>query len=717
MKLMHGIATLTLGLATALGAAAQEAPPAQTADSGELATVLVTAQKRSERLEDVPLSVAVVSGDQLAAQGILNTTSLTQAVPGLNMAEVGVYLVPNIRGVTTSITGPGADSNIAFYIDGIYQPSEAMNVFDLPDVDRIEVLKGPQGTLFGRNATGGAIQVFTRDPSFTPTLSVLGSAGTYAVGGLDYRSSLFVSGPLLGDSVAGSLSANYEHSDGYEWNDLYDRRLGFQNLTLHGKLLWQLSPAAKFVLSGAYATRDDYSALPLSAMNGNLLARSIDPSIVAPADGYHTIQNFLPHLKSQYFSGNLRGEFDLGIGKLTSLTSYQDSDVYLNNADSDASPLSLLHFYNPSYDESASQEFDFASSWSGPLSAVGGLYYFHDDAAYAPLNIINVIDFQARNTTTAEAVFAELTYAATSKLSFVGGLRYSDEHRHGYVSVLPAPYGTLGEKNWNSVTPRGSVRYTLADQTNVYFTYSTGFKSGLFDTVAFNPNPINPEKIKSYELGFKTRGDNFSFDAAAYYYDYTNLQVGAFVGGLNITQNAGKAEIAGLDSNFAYHLTRDLNLQAGVSWIPKASYVDYQDADASVPLTSSPTTGLPCTACGNTDVSINADGYRMTRTPKVTANLSLAWTHHYGQGELGVTPSLYYSSSYNIEITGRIPQASYTNLNAEVFWAQDHWRFSLWGKNLTDNRRVSLVQQIGADGDLVNYLPPLEFGVAARFTF
>ena len=717
MRNFQFIVALVLGLAYAGASAAQEAPASAATDSGELATVVVTAQKRAERPEDVPLSVTVVSADQLAARGITSTTALTQAVPGLNMAEVGIYLVPNIRGVTTAITGPGADSNIAFYIDGIYQPSEAMNVFDLPDVDRIEVLKGPQGTLFGRNATGGAIQVFTKDPSFTPTGSIMGSAGVYGVGGGDYRGNGFLSGPLIDHLLAGSISVNYEHSDGYEWNDIFDKRLGFNNLTLHGKLLLEVNDSVRFILGGAYATRDDYSALPLSAIGGNLSARGIDPSIVAPTDGYHVIQNFLPHLKSQYYTANLRGEFDTAIGKITSLTAYQDSDIYENDADSDGSPLSLVHFYNPSFDESASQEIDFASSWKGPLSLVAGLYYFHDQAAYAPLNVIGVIDYQAMNTTTAKAVFSELTYTVTPRLSIVGGVRYSDEHRHGYVSVLPDPYGTLGQATWTAWTPRGSLRYQVADRSNVYFTFSEGFKSGLFDTVGFNPNAIQPEHIKSYEVGFKSAGDAYSFDIAGYYYNYTNLQVGALVGPINITQNAGKAEIAGIDSNFAWRPMRQLSVQAGISFIPKADYVNYLDADATVPLTTSPVTGLPCTACGNGDVSIDASGYRMTRTPKFTGTLSATYTQPFGRGEIGFTPSLYHSSSYNLEITGRIQQAAYTTVNAELFWQQDKWRLALWGKNLSDERHIALVQQIGDTGDLVNYMAPVEVGVSASYSF
>jgi iron complex outermembrane receptor protein len=715
MQQTRWIAALVAAAVAGGAAQAQEAASAS-ADSGELATVTVTAQKRAERPEQVPLSVNVVSADQLSAYGITSTTTLTQAVPGLNMAEVGIYLVPNIRGITTAITGPGAESNIAFYIDGIYQPSEAMNVFDLPDVDRIEVLKGPQGTLFGRNATGGAIQVFTKDPSFTPTGSIMGSAGVYDVGGGDYRGSAFLSGPLIDQVLAGSISVNYEHSDGYEWNDIFDKRLGFNNLTLHGKLLLQLSDSARFVLGAAYATRDDYSALPLSAIGGNLSARGIDPSIVAPSDGYHVIQNFLPHLKSQYYTVNLRGEFETALGKITSLTAYQDSDIYENNADSDGSPLSLVHFYNPSFDESASQEFDFASSWKGPLSLVAGLYYFHDQAAYAPLNVINVIDYQAMNTTTAKAAFTELTYAVTPRLSVVGGVRYSDEHRHGYVSVLPDPYATLGQATWTAWTPRGSVLFEVADRSNVYFTFSEGFKSGLFDTVGFNPDAIQPEHIKSYEVGFKTRGDTYSFDIAGFYYNYTDLQVGALVGPVNITQNAGKAEIAGIDSDFSWRPSRQLSLQGGISFLPKASYVNYLDADATVPLTET-AGGAPCTACGNANVSINASGLRMTRAPKVTANLSATYTQPVTRGEIGFTPSVYFSSSYNLEITGRIQQAAYPSVNAELFWQQDKLRLTLWGRNLSDERHIALVQQIGATGDLVNYLAPLQVGVSASYKF
>ncbi|MDB5440575.1 MAG: TonB-dependent receptor, partial [Caulobacteraceae bacterium] len=131
---------------------------ANIAQPPQLEEVIVTAQHRAERLEDVPISIATVDTAALQAAGVADTRDLKQLLPGVNINAVGVYVQPTIRGITTSVTGPGADSNVAIYVDGVYQTAQTGAVFTLPDVSRIEVAKGPQGTLFGRNATGGAIQ-------------------------------------------------------------------------------------------------------------------------------------------------------------------------------------------------------------------------------------------------------------------------------------------------------------------------------------------------------------------------------------------------------------------------------------------------------------------------------------------------------------------------------------------------------------------------------
>lgn len=719
MKQIFTMLVPALVLAGAAPAPAQEVQQRNAERTGDLAEIVVTAQKRSEPLEKVPITVAVVTGEELTARGVLNTTTLREVVPGLNMTEVGIYLMPTIRGVTTSVTGPGADSNVAIYLDGFYQPSQAGNVFDLPDVDRIEVLKGPQGTLFGRNATGGAIQIFTRGPSFTPTGSVTASEGVYAVGGADTQLSGFLSGPLIANKVAASLSVNYERNAGYMHNLLYSDRLGYTNLTIRGKLLFQLNENAKFTLGASYAHRNDRSALVLNAINGNIAARAVDPTIREPANGYDSIQYREPHLKSDAYSETLRGEFDIGVGTITSLTGFEYVNIYKNVADSDASPLNLpfTSFYNPSFSKSYSQEIDFASQWDIPLSLIAGVNYYREDAEFDPLVVLPSFAEQGKQVTAAKGVFSELTYQVNDRLSVIGGLRYSDEHKHAYASILPAVYTTLGEKTFVSFTPRASVRYEVADHANVYVTYSTGFKSGLFDTIGLNPVPVSPEKIDAYEVGFKMRRTTYSLEAAAFYYNYRNLQVGAFRGPLVVDQNAGAAKMAGLDLNGMVQISRDLHLHAAVSYIPEAKYVNYDHADASVPVTVSPVTGLPCTACGNTDISVNASGDRLIRTARVTGTAGFNYTHDLGAGQFGISSSIYYSSDYSLEVTGRVKQPSYATLSSEISWTSNRWRYSLWGRNLTDRRNITVVTEISAPGDTVNYAPPRQVGVAANYTF
>ena len=170
-------ASLLTGLASTAAAQQQAATASQSSTS--LEEIIVTAQKRSERLQDVPVTITALSADYLQKNGVERMSELPTAVPGLIWSNQGAWIEPNIRGVYTNVAAIGSGSPIAIYLDGIYQPSQSGTIFNLPDVRDVEVLKGPQGTLFGRNATGGAIAIYTRDPSFTPTGDINVSAGAY----------------------------------------------------------------------------------------------------------------------------------------------------------------------------------------------------------------------------------------------------------------------------------------------------------------------------------------------------------------------------------------------------------------------------------------------------------------------------------------------------------------------------------------------------------
>ena len=220
MKFKLGSVALVLLSSTApalaLEVAAAAQPAAATSPTFDGDDIIVQAQRRAERLQDVPISVTVQTGAQLEKAGVDNLRDLGSVTPGLTFQAQGNFVQPALRGVTTLVTGPGSDNPIALYIDGVYEGTQAGASIDLPDVDHIEVSKGPQGTLFGRNSTGGAIQIFTRAPSFTTTGSVSATAGMYDGSGPS-RSSYdlglkgFLTGAIIPDKIAASFSFGYRN--------------------------------------------------------------------------------------------------------------------------------------------------------------------------------------------------------------------------------------------------------------------------------------------------------------------------------------------------------------------------------------------------------------------------------------------------------------------------------------------------------------------------
>jgi iron complex outermembrane receptor protein len=231
--------------------AADTSSVAQTTSEGSdplsLEEVVVTAQRRSERLQDVPLSISAQSGADLTNAGIVNTQDLTNVVPGLKIDRVGAFTTPAIRGISTQIAQPGADANVAVYLDGVYLPNQATNTFDLPDIDKIEVSKGPQGTLFGRNATGGAIQIYTLSPSFTSSGRVQVGYGSFNDKNIDG----FLTGPIIDSLLAGSISAYFDKNTGYLKNIIDDKDAGgLESENVRGKLLFTPMPGASFTLTG-----------------------------------------------------------------------------------------------------------------------------------------------------------------------------------------------------------------------------------------------------------------------------------------------------------------------------------------------------------------------------------------------------------------------------------------------------------------------------------
>jgi iron complex outermembrane receptor protein len=684
----------------------------------EVGEVVVTAQRRSERLQDVPISIAVQSGEQLARAGITDVRDLGLVTPGLKIDQTGAgFTTPALRGVSTSLTGAGSEANVAIYVDGVYQPSAIANTFDLADVSRVEVAKGPQGTLFGRNATGGAVSVFTLAPSFTPTGSAYVSYGRFN----DLLVKGYVSGPLVEDKLAGSISLFFNRNEDYSLNLVSGSRGdGLNSRIARGKLLWTPTDWASLTFTAMYARRHASNGANGQPWRGNTDGRLTNA--LFPTEVWQIAMNDKPYVDHKTAAFTLTGEFDLGAGTLTSQTSYIDT-VYHLYADSDVSTARTSQNDLTSPNQTWQQEFIFSSRKFGRLSFVGGLFGYLDKTGWDPIIAVDgrYVAWSYQKTV-AWAPFGEVNLDLTDRLSLIGGLRYSYERKKtGGIARFGGFVIDQGDgpgQSWKALTPRVAIKYKLSDEVNAYATFSKGFKSGGLGTTAFRVAQVwEPEKISAYEVGLKSNfGRIFRGNVAAYYYDYTDQQVAAFVLGAqgqssSINTNAASSSIYGLDVDGTTWLTDEFSLTASAA-ILSAKYDVFKAASINLPRIVN---GQPS---GNIPVGADVSGNTMIRAPKFSASLTANYTKEIGAGRVDLSTTVFHSSKFYLEVSDRVVQPSYTLISARAAWTPtgSKFRFEVWGKNLT-NKAVIAGAYILANADNVGYSPPRTYGVALNYAF
>lgn len=719
---LMGVVPLACAQQAADTQASTVATPTPTVGSeAALNEVVVTAQRRSERVQDVPISITALSGSALARQNVQTTNDLPSVVSGLVWGNQGAWVEPNIRGVSTNVAAVGASSPIAIYLDGIYQPMQASTPFDLPDVERIEVLKGPQGTLFGRNATGGAISVYTLTPSFTPTgkFDVTGGivGGGSARDSGQYQARGFVSGPLVSDTLAGSLAASYDQTDGYLTNDVTGQRDGkITSAIIRGKLLWQISDIASVLATTYYNHGEDQTAEAAFPQHG-VTAGIEYPGYVIPTEPWHFApEGPTPGAWRDIRGGSIKTQLDLSAGTLTSLTGYSNYGVRNFVAVHAAySPACVAAFVCidgevDTGEKAASEELNFASKQFGIARFIAGFFYLHDwanehdsynNAAFTDDTVVH---------TDAYALYTEGNFDLTSRLTGIAGVRFSDETKKYDGRYLAQSFVKYVDKTWTSVTPRVSLTYKLTDAMNTYFTYSTGFKAGVASGQLTTAPAANPEKLGAYQVGLKAAQKNYLLDVAAFYYDYKDLQVETFNNLVTTPQNAATAEIYGLDFDGTAKLTDQFELRLDTSWLPTAKYKSFPNAIAFVP---------PLGPAGLvTNNNYDATGGRMLTTPKWTGSLSGTYTTDVSGGALAATLSVYYSDSYRWTYPGTVVTGSYALLNGRLTFAphSSNFQYALYGKNLTNRAYVQGALPTG-EADTVFYGRPREVGLTLSYNF
>lgn len=699
----------TVELAAADTTAAGSSPKAAPApETGQIEEVTVTAQRRSERSVNTPISVFVATGDQLHAIGANDFQDLEAAVPGVHMDENGLAFQPTIRGVGSAISGPGDSANVATYVDGFYRPSMNSNNMDFYDIDSVQVLKGPQGTLFGRNATGGAILVTTNAPSFD-------FAANGRVSYADYNTlntGVFVTDGIT-DQLAGSFSGYISRSDGSVKNIVSGQdEAQYTNWGTRAKLLYNPSDNVSFTLTYEHIDLNDPTFIAFNAYHGWSDATLLAPgSVVATARDQVSLDG-QPITKVHNDGLYLKGDINFGWATLASLTSVAREGVF-NQLDMDASSAPLERTGWDIHEKTFTQEFDLTSSQSGPFQWVGGLYYYNDNDYYTNFYVslfggtpFTAFAYAGQRTSSA-AAFLDGTYNIWDNLFLTVGARYSYDHiTENFIAGSSSP-DVKNSSDFNSIKPRAVVRYQLTPDSNVYFSYSQGYKAGVYNVFGAATTPVSPENITAYELGYKLSTSDWTFNAAAFYYDYKDLQINTYVAYTSELLNAANSEIYGLDASLTKRLTDELSLNASAA-LTHARYLNFPDDPA---YTWSPTAGVQTG-------TINGNGYQMQRVPEFQTNVGLNYVRSLEQGTLELLADYSYQTRVFFDPADVTQQPAYGLLNLRASWTapSDKWTFSVFGNNVTNQSYITQVLPV-AFAFNQSYGAPATVGAEIQFRY
>lgn len=674
------------GLFSGSGALAQE--------GDVLDTIIVTAQKREQSLQDVPIPITVMSADKLRDERIFRMDEVADQVPGFTATLFSVGQPGlTMRGIGSSEDGAAGDNSVAVFLDGVYMARGSSQVFDLFDLERIEVLRGPQGTLYGKNVVGGAINVVSRRPGPDTRAHIEGTIGN--LNRIDVRG---FANAAITDNLFGKVSFSSRDRDGHTLNATtgnFNMDENTQSARL--QLLFVPSDKIEFELSGDYS-RDRLTgdqripgggiAGPIADAAGGGLA---NPRVsLGDVDGFSRRDLWGVH-------GTLNWE--TGAGALTSITAYRETDF-----DWLTDPLGLTPalFFIEGTDgvvetsKQFSQELRLASPSDRRLTWVGGLYYLNEDAdrvetidpvVVTPTFIFSSLNiFDQANITNSYAVFGEATYALTDRLNITGGVRYTNEKKEydfeaggfiapfGVGSTISELFVISVEERWDAVTWKGAIDYRFTDDLMVFATATRGFKSGGFQgqpgTEASAMTPFNPEFAIDYEIGVKSQlfDNRLRLNVNAFFIDYTDLQITELVAtptnpvGNLVTTNAGQAEIKGVE------LEWDAILGAGFSFSGTYGYLDTE-----------------VEKFGN---NVGAIGSRLPGAPKHSYSLNAGYRHELANGDALALRWVYKNvGGFNDDIPAlditAIPQHDIVDARL-AFISRRGFEASLWAKNLFD---------------------------------
>ena len=683
----------------------------------QLDEVVVTAQKQEEGAQQIPLSVSTLSAKQVLAYQLQNLKDITAIIPNLYSAGPGDNRhVTGIRGIVTTSYDPA----VATYIDGVNQFSLDTYIPQLFDVERIEVLSGPQGTLYGRNAMGGVINVITKQPTNQTNGFAAVDFGNYG----EQRYSLGIRTPLIKDKLYLGVSGLYSGFNGFYTNVFDNTHFDKQHYFI-GNYYLKFLATQKLTLTlnvKNYENRDN-GAFPL--------AGSVADALATP---FKLDQNAVGKMIDNIFNASLSANYTGSNFNFVSNTAYQENyRYYTSPIDGDFSSLDAVtenNNYGGSWNKVkvGTQEFRFSSpaNTTSAFKWTTGLYgfyryaptkigtHFGDDAAAvgSPINNFTSIDINTERNY-GGAIFGQATYAISPKWDISGGLRYDYEHKKEAIAGAFQPDGqpaavtrsdTSSTASFNAFTPKINVAYHLSSTHNLYVSYSRGFRSGGISQLSSDPSqpPLyayKPEYSNNYEAGAKNSflNNRIRLNLAVFYTLVNNAQVPTLLlpDAITITKNAGRMNSKGAEAEFAATLLQGLDINYNFGYT-HARYTDLELA--------------------NNGTVLNLKGNHQVFTPDVTSMLALQYAYNLGgkqQTQLIARGEWKYLGDEYFDLANQVEQKAYSLFNARLGLSTKRFDVFLYLNNLANKTYVDYAYDFGA-AHLGN---PRTYGVSLRTNF
>lgn len=724
LVLAAGVCIFNAQQARAHGAPGAVSSTSSQGESQGLQEIVVTANKRTENLQDVPIAVTVVTGDALENLGIKNTVDLSRVVSGLTLRPYLGGVVTTLRGVGANTITVGSENSTAIFVDGVYLRSLTSALVQMNNIANVEVLKGPQGTLFGRNATAGVINIRTRDPGneLSGNIRIIYENYNTASG------QAYFSGPLA-DNISADIGGFFSvQGKGWGKNLINGKDVNdLDEYSVRSKWIFTATERDTIRLIGDYSkvkgTRLAVSTIvPGSTSNygpGNTnagqrpdLASYVAGGFLQPlavvGDAFTFKGGFYDTLMSDpeplYLSNNwgisLQWDHDFGGVRLTNITAYRRGtfDSVLNQPY--GAPRLVADWHDK--DSSFSEELQLRPAAGASVQWVAGLYYLDSPGKRDPFNVMGTplaplerIVYLASVNIRSIAGFGQATIPLWTGAHLTGGLRYTIERRglNGHTEIYFNPiFGipptitgfTDAHRTFRKLTWRIAIDQELAPDIMGYVSYNRGFKSGLYNAIppgGPTAKPAKPEILDAYEAGLKTEllDRRLRLNFAGFYYDYKDIQVTVAQFASSTVTNGAGSYVYGADVDLTAKVGRNLMLNLGATLL-RSRFTSYQGAQAFIPVP-------PSQGGGAVQVIVDAKGNRLPFSPNLTFNIGADYTAPLAGGDLNINLNYSFTGQQFGDAGNSQSLSQYGVLDGSIICHfGDHLEFGVRAQNITNNR-------------------------------